>query len=149
MALMAALLTRHYRNRHVHLAVLDTPGMSLLPFAACPSVNIFLFHRHEGIWTVAWVKRDDNSVWMFDGISNSPGNISNDNERTSRLGALLAKPNHWAARGPPGPRRSQAVDLVRGACRVQARGSDPGWLATPRLGRGHLPRVADDLVPPL
>ncbi|KAK4034982.1 hypothetical protein C8A01DRAFT_38554 [Parachaetomium inaequale] len=96
----------------------EVAAASLLPFAASPYVNLFLFHRHEGIWSVAWVKREDNTVWMDDGISNTSGNISNNNERTSRLRALLTKLNRWAAPVSSGPRYSQAVHRAWGVDQV-------------------------------
>ena len=85
-ALLIAWLNEHYRGRNVHFGLLGEPGLDLGTFPAPEVDKTFLFRRHRGIWSVAYIGRRPHHVIMYDGNSEHPSNrLHEDQARTLRL----------------------------------------------------------------
>lgn len=69
MALEIAWLNDRYRDQGVYFALLRVQGLDLEAFPAPQVKKTFLFHQHQGIWSVACIKRRPDQVIMFDGTS--------------------------------------------------------------------------------
>jgi hypothetical protein len=86
MALEIAWLNNHYRSQGVYFALLGAPGLDLEAFPAPQVKKTFLFQQHQGIWSVACVKRRPDQVIMFDGTSENPSKrLGEDQDRDIRL----------------------------------------------------------------
>lgn len=92
MALMVACLNRHFDNRRAYFALVDAPGLDIAAFPAqAHHKEIFIFHQHNDVWSVAYVNRQPcNTVTLFDGISSNPTCMANDSQRVERLARLDA-----------------------------------------------------------
>ncbi len=89
MALEIAWLNDRYRGQGVYCALLGVQGLDLEAFPAPQVKKTFLFHQHQGIWSVACVERWTDQVIMFDGTSKKPSNrLSEDQHRGIRLQRL-------------------------------------------------------------
>ena len=94
-ALLIAWLNEHYRGRNVHFGLLGEPGLDLGTFPAPEVDKTFLFRRHRGIWSVAYIRRRPHHVIMYDGNSEHPGDRLHENQaRMLRLQHL-----HRAVKG--------------------------------------------------
>ncbi|KAK4031522.1 hypothetical protein C8A01DRAFT_42038, partial [Parachaetomium inaequale] len=86
MALQIAWLNDRYRSQSVYFALLGAPGLDLEAFPAPQVKKTFLFLQHQGIWSVACVKRWPDQVIMFDGTSEKPSErLREDRHRCIRL----------------------------------------------------------------
>jgi hypothetical protein len=95
MALEIAWLNDRYRDKSVYFALLGAPGLDLEAFPAPQVKKTFLFQQHQGIWSVACVKRRPDEVIMFDGTSEKPSKrLGEDEHRGFRLQRL-----HHAVKG--------------------------------------------------
>lgn len=95
MALEIAWLNDRYRGQGAYFALLGAPGFDLEAFPAPQIKKTFLFHQHQGIWSVACVKRRPDQVIMFDGTSEKPSDrLHEDRHRGIRLQGL-----HHAVKG--------------------------------------------------
>ncbi|KAK3898541.1 hypothetical protein C8A05DRAFT_37875 [Staphylotrichum tortipilum] len=89
MALEIAWLNNRYRDEGVYFALLRAEGLDLEAFPAPQVKKTFLFHQHQGIWSVACVKRRPDQVIMFDGTSEKPSDrLNEDRQRGIRLQRL-------------------------------------------------------------
>ncbi|KAL2016472.1 hypothetical protein VTK56DRAFT_3493 [Thermocarpiscus australiensis] len=91
MALMIGWLNWRYKNRAVYFGLLNEPGMGMdsvdMPEA---TKQFFLFHRLNGIWSVAALLKDPARIFLFDGVTTMPVNMANDKARKERLHNLQA-----------------------------------------------------------
>ncbi|KAL2016048.1 hypothetical protein VTK56DRAFT_4314 [Thermocarpiscus australiensis] len=89
MALQIAWLNRRYYNRYTWFALLDAPDLDVTAFQVPRVHKTFLFHEHQGIWSVALLQRGSSRIIMYDGVSSKPSNrLHEDHARTERLCSL-------------------------------------------------------------
>ncbi|KAK3897468.1 hypothetical protein C8A05DRAFT_38982 [Staphylotrichum tortipilum] len=85
-ALLIAWLNEHYCGRNAYFGLLEEPGLDLGTFPAPEVDETFLFRQYQGIWSVAYVKRQPHHVIIYDGNSEHPSNcLHEDQPRTLRL----------------------------------------------------------------
>ncbi len=88
-ALQIAWLNDRYRDQGVYFALFRAQGLDLEAFPAPQVKKTLLFYQHQGIWSVAYVKRRPDQVIMFDGTSEKPSDrLDEDRHRGDRLQSL-------------------------------------------------------------
>ncbi|KAJ4307350.1 hypothetical protein N0V88_000734 [Collariella sp. IMI 366227] len=88
-ALQIAWLNDCYRDQGVYFALLGAQGLDLEAFPAPQVKKTFLFRQHQGIWSVAYVKRRPDQVIMFNGTSEKPSDHL-DKDKTYSATSCLA-----------------------------------------------------------
>lgn len=103
-ALKIAWLNDRYRGQGLYFALLGAPGLDLEAFPVPQVKKTFLFQQHQGIWSVAYIKRRPDQVVMFDGTSEKPSDrLDEDEHRSIRLRRLRhAVKDQLAQLGIPG-----------------------------------------------
>ena len=91
MALQISWLNSRYRGQGAYFALLDEPGLGLETFPVPDGYLVFLFRRHQQVWSVARVKRYKPKVTLFDSVTAKPPHrLQEDSARAERLQHLAA-----------------------------------------------------------